>query len=385
MDARAVTAALLDGPGEGPAGGLEGGRNGGDWLGPQLPTINPPLWELGHLAWFWEKWLLRGGDPARRPSALLPDTDALYDSMAVAHATRWSLPLPTAAATWAYLDAVLAQVRERLAREELAGPRGDALAYYTQLCVFHQDMHNEAFAIRRQLLGMARPALGVAGWAPVGAARGDLAFGAGAHLLGAAPETGFAFDNEKWAHPVELPAFAIAAQPVTQGEFAAFVAAGGYARRACWSEAGWRWREQAGAAAPRYWRKQGGAWQVRDFDQWELLAPNLPVVHVNAHEAQAYCAWVGRRLPGEAEWEHAWPQLQSRGMVWEWTDSTFAPYPGFAADPYADYSAPWFDGAHRVLRGGSIATAPRNRWRTWRNFYVPARGDMFCGFRTCPR
>lgn len=106
-------------------------------------------------------------------------------------------------------------------------------------------------------------------------------------------------------------------------------------------------------------------------------------MHVNAHEAEAWCTWAGRRLPSEVEWEAAWPHLDARGRVWEWTSSVFAPYAGFSADPYAEYSAPWFDGNHRVLRGASVATAPRNRWRTWRNFYVPARSDMFCGFRTC--
>jgi iron(II)-dependent oxidoreductase len=370
-DTRRVTAAMV------------AGFARADWLGPRAPNINPPLWELGHLAWFWEKWLLRGGDTARAHSALLPGTDALYDSMAVAHDARWDLPLASPEATWAYLDAVLGRVRERLHGEDMAGPGGDALAYFVQLCVFHQDMHNEAFAIRRQLLGLPAPVLGMAAAPTFAERQADIEFADGVHVQGAQEPVGFAFDNEKWAHAVPSPAFAIAAHPVNQGEFAAFVDAGGYARRQYWSAPGWQWREAAGASAPRYWRRAGTNWEQRVFDHWRIIDAQQAVMHLNAHEAQAYCTWASRRLPTETEWERAWPALQGRGAVWEWTSTTFAPYPGFRADPYADYSQPWFDGAHRVLRGGSIATAPRNLWRTWRNFYLPERGDMFCGLRTC--
>jgi iron(II)-dependent oxidoreductase len=216
------------------------------------------------------------------------------------------------------------------------------------------------------------------------------------------------FDNEKWAHPVTLAPFAMGRCCVTNAEFLAFVAADGYARRELWSQPGWHWRQAQVAKHPVYWRQEGGSWYQRRFDRWVPLAGAEPVIHINAFEADAYCRWAGRRLPTEAEWEYAASMARPTseanldhrsagpwdadapgngpahlfGNVWEWTSSAFQPYPGFAADPYADYSVPWF-GDHRVLRGGSFATRSRLVHARWRNFYRPERSDMFAGFRTC--
>ena len=138
---------------------------------------------------------------------------------------------------------------------------------------------------------------------------------------------------------------------------------------------------EAGGAAPRYWKKQSGSWLERRFERWLPLVPEEPVRHVNWHEAQAWCAWAKRRLPTEAEWECASSRLEY-GQVWEWTASTFTPYPGFVLDPYKEYSEPWF-GTHKVLRGGCWVTRARLLRNTWRNFYTPDRRDVWAGFRTC--
>ncbi len=184
-----------------------------------------------------------------------------------------------------------------------------------------------------------------------------------------------------------MPAFALSRRAVSNGEYLRFVEEGGYLRREFWDEAGWRWRSQTGRRHPVYWRGRGG-WEQRVFDAWRPLDPQLPVLHVNAFEAEAWCRWAGRRLPTEAEWERAaagdsaWGCRQMLGNVWEWTATPFEPYPGFTPDPYTDYSQPWF-GTHRVLRGGSFATQPRLARNAYRNFYTPDRADVFAGFRTC--
>ncbi|MGQ0545124.1 MAG: SUMF1/EgtB/PvdO family nonheme iron enzyme [Betaproteobacteria bacterium] len=307
---------------------------------PLLPIVNPPRWELGHVAWFQEFWVHRRGD--FDAPALLAGADRLYDSARVAHDSRWQLDLPDMEGTWRYLDAVHARTLDLLAR-----PLDDEAAYFVQLATFHQDMHNEAFCYMWNTLGYAKV---VSPPQTKPGPREDVVVPGGRFVLGSRKESGFIFDNEKWEHEVELEAFAIAPRAVSNGEYAKFVKDGGPAPR--------RWSDGLDAAQP--------------------------VMHVSWHDAQAYCRWAGRRLPTEAEWERAAPLLQE-SFVWEWTESRFAPYPGFSADPYAEYSQPWFADEHRVLRGGSFATPRRLKRAAFRNFYQPHRADVFGGFRTCAR
>jgi iron(II)-dependent oxidoreductase len=344
---------------------------------PLLPIVNPPIWELGHIAWFQEFWLHRGGG-FTAPS-MLHQADRWYDSARVAHDTRWSLDLPDAQATRAYVEAVFERSLSLLDADALT----DTLAYFAQLALFHQDMHNEAFCYMWQTLGYPMSLT----WPEAGASvAADLVIPAATISLGASPGSGFLFDNEKWAHEVKLSGFAIARRAVNNAEYRRFVDVGGYTRREFWSDAGWAMREEQSLAHPRYWRRDADAWSVRRFDRWVPLAANAPVMHVSWYEAEAYCVWAGRRLPSEAEWEFAAGTCSDRferGRVWEWTSSRFAPYRGFSADPYKEYSEPWFAEEHRVLRGGSFVTPPRLLRNTWRNFYTPERADMFCGFRSC--
>ena len=249
--------------------------------------------------------------------------------------------------------------------------------------------------------------------------------------LGSTEAEGFVFDNEKWAHRVEVEPFRIAATPVTNAEFQRFVDDGGYRRRELWGRRGWDWRRREAAEHPLFWlRGEAGHWYQRRFDVIAPLEPWHPVVYVNWYEADAYCRWAGRRLPTEAEWEMAatvdpatgrkrrfpWgdegptPERASLdyraggtidvralpggdsavgcrqliGNVWEWVESTFTPYPGFVCDPYKEYSEPYF-GEKKVLRGGAWTTRARLIRATWRNFYKRQRRNIFAGFRTVAR
>jgi len=344
---------------------------------PYLRIINPPRWEIGHVAWFAERWCLRRQADGFAPSRLLADGDRWYDSSNVAHETRWTLDLPDLAATRTYLADVLAACHVAL-EAEAADP------YFFQLALYHEGMHGEALHYTLQTLEQPLPA-GLPAGPPALDAGSELHFPGGEIEIGSRRDAAFAFDNEKWAHAVRLPPFAIDAQPVRNAEFLAFVEDGGYERPELWSAAGRQWLADTGRKAPRHWRRGAQGWERRAFDVWIPLAPVEPVFHVSAFEAEAWCSHAGRRLPSEAEWECAARTFDDAfspwGHVWQWAASAFAPYAGFAPDAYADYSQPWFH-THRAVRGGSFATPACLLDPAFRNFYEPQRDDIFVGFRS---
>jgi iron(II)-dependent oxidoreductase len=414
-DARRRTLTLVD------------GLNAAQLMGPKLPIVNPLLWEIGHAAYFYEFWILRRH---LRLEPVLDAVDDLYDSISIAHDDRWNLPLPGLEDTLSYMSSVHAQVRNHV-EQDGPDPRRDYLLEYA---IYHEDMHTEAFTYTRQTLAYPTPAIGaVPDHLMQGRLEGDAQIPGGTFMLGATPQDGFVFDNEKWAHAVEVKPFSIARAAVSNGEYASFVDAGGYQDAQYWDEPGLAWLKRSGLACPRYWRRTGDRWEMRRFDRWEQLPPNAAVIHVCWHEARAYCRWAGRRLPTELEWEVAaagqpdasgglsdrkrhypWgdeppaPHLanldghalgtisvgalsagdsafgcrQMIGNAWEWTEDTFDPYPGFVPDMYSDYSQPLF-GKTRVLRGGAWTTRGRMIRNTWRTYYGPERNDVLAGFRTC--
>lgn len=403
-------------------------------MGPKLDTVNPLRWEIGHVAYFYEFFVLRAH--FGKDSVLGELADKLYDSISISHADRWDLPLLSMDDTLGYMAEVKDAVIEGLEADDL----DDEARFMAQFGVFHEDMHTEAFLWGRQTLGYPTPVLkgarDRAHIATAGAHPSYVEIPGGQFEIGAPKGVPFSFDNERGAHLVDIQPFSIAKAPVTNAEFAAFVADGGYANDALWSEDGIAWRDQRGLMHPGYWIKDGAdSWAVRRFDQSLPLADHEPVIHVSWYEANAYAAWAGGRLPCEAEWEVAalgapaadgslalskrrypWGEAvnegahanldgyvlgpvdvaaypdgdsafgcrQMLGNVWEWCSDTFGPYPGFKPDAYEDYSQFLF-GTTKVLRGGAWTTRSRMMHGTYRNYFEPERWDVFSGFRLCNR
>ena len=349
---------------------------------PCLPIINPPLWELGHVAWFAEWFVLREAQSSqlsdvRRPS-ILSGSDLLFDSNTVPHDTRWSLSLPDADIIMDYAENVLTEILSKLQHCSISD------LYRYRLALAHEDMHGEAYAYTLQTLGLAAPQQLNIPVAP-SLQQEDISFTGGILLLGSRPDAEFVFDNEKWGHEVFVPGFSIQPTLVSNAQFRAFILDGGYQDRQHWRHEGLAWLIREKRIAPRYWQHTDGRWQCERFGALTPLPDGEAVRHVTFYEAQAYCSWSGRRLLTEVEWEYAARSGNTDfcwGDLWEWTNSNFLPYPGFSADMYQEYSIPWFN-THQVLRGASFATRPRMRAPCYRNFYMPERDDIFAGFRTC--
>ena len=351
---------------------------------PALPAVDPPSWELGHIAWFAEWYILRGAlssEPiAAQRTSLLTKGDDWFDPNTVPQSARRTLDLPGTGALKTYCREVLDRVLDKLSRT----PGEHQALYPYRLALAYEDLRGEALASALRALDAILPQQ-LADHAMPAWAQGEIRFPGGTIELGSGPDTGFVFDNEKWAHPCHVPAFTMDSTLVSNAQYAEFVDDGGYRHPHFWSAAGRAWLMHHACVAPRDWQRDGRHWRCNRFGSLEALPANEPVRHINLFEAQAYCVWADRRLPSEAEWEYAalsaHPALRW-GDLWEWTCSPFEPYPGFVPDAYREYSAPFF-GTHQVLRGASFATPPRLRSPKFRNFCLPRRNDMFSGFRTC--
>jgi ergothioneine biosynthesis protein EgtB len=356
------------------------------WMVPYDPGIQPTAWDLAHIAWFAEFWLLRG------PHRIGVDTnvraeapprfvgpDELHDSARIRHRDRWRMPLLPRGEL---LDRMQGQL-DACQRAIGAGGDSDEALYHAHFALFHELMHVEALAWTRGILGLPPPP-GLS-MPRLGEAR-QVELPGGEHRIGRREgEPGFAFDNELPGRTVHVRPFQVDEAPVTNGRFLAFVEEGGYERPEFWPGAGGEWLARHGRRMPQRWRRAaGGGIEQRWFDAWRPLDHDEPVVHVSAYEAEAFCRFAGRRLPSAAEWEVAAPHLTWGRSVWEWTADAFAPYPGFRPGPYHTYSAPWFH-HQREMRGGAFATHELMHDRRYRNFFLPGRTDVFAGFRTAAR
>ncbi len=350
------------------------------------PIMSPLAWDLGHIAAYEDLWL---GHRLAGLELLRADLAGVYDAFETPRAVRGDIEALRPADARAYMREVRARVAEAIARKGVGD--GDVC----EMVIRHELQHCETM---RQTLALAD--LLPAGEPPAIDAAATLASGqdewleipAGSFAMGA-PASGFAYDNERPRHTVELQSFQIAHRPVSAASWMRFVEGGGYERRECWSDEGWAWKEE------------------HDITHHPMLAADdsgAPACHVSWFEADAFARAHDARLPSEAEWERAatWDQPTNTvedsgaqlapgnsethpgpvefaqvGRVWEWTTSTFGGYPGFVAYPYKEYSEVFFGDRYRVLRGGSWASSPRVKTVTFRNWDLPQRRQIFAGVR----
>ena len=393
--------------------------------------FRPIIWHLAHIGVFEAYWLLQklGGMSA-------PDERYLRIFDPIKTPREESKNLPSRKEMESYLKVVRDGVWRVL--ESARFEDSDPLlrdAYLFRLVLEHEYQHQETLAYLFQLLDPAKkdaPRKTEAGAhlpdAAAQAAPDMVLVGEGPFEMGAAASDGFVYDNELPAHAVHLPAFKIDRLLTTNSEYARFIDEGGYEHREWWSEEGWAAREREGWRQPLYWRQEGREWRERTMFEEVALRPAHPVTGVSWYEAEAYARFMGKRLPTEAEWEKAasWDErtqtkrryafgervpsgravcnfdlrfwgttpvgsfkegaspygcLDMTGNLWEWTADPFAGYTGFEPFPYPEYSEEWFDGDHRVLRGGSWATRAPLLRTTFRNFFRRHFRIAFAGIR----
>lgn len=348
-------------------------------LGPKLEVpcemgLNPPLWELGHLAWFQNWWVGRNAE-RQLATACNPHHqrlpcpwqrwDEVFNSSVIPHAARWTTPMLELAEVQDYLKAVLGltlNCLNELDNTDPASPPNDAALYFYRWVVFHEMMHNEAWVMMAQSLGipltdpmLAHPPSGQGTQSALLIERCLVTLGHDA--------PGFAFDNECPPQTIEVKPFEVNSQPVQWGPFLDYL-------------------DATGDTLPNHLRRLNGIWEIHWLGSWQAIDRSGPAILLSAQAVQAYCDWAGLRLPTEAEWLAACnhPHFEW-GRAWEWTASAFEPLPGFQPHPYVDYSQPWF-GDRLVLKGGSVATDAAMIHTSYRNFFEPHRTDVFAGFRT---
>jgi gamma-glutamyl hercynylcysteine S-oxide synthase len=356
------------------------------------PILSPLIWDLGHIGNFEELWLVRrigGREPLRG------DLGELYDAIEQPRKIRGQLPILRADEVRPYMDQVRERTLEVLGEIEL-DPEDGLLAegFVYEMLLAHEYQHNETML---QLLQM------VEAYEPVEIDRAPPAepvedgpemvlVEGGSHKIGAA-DVGFAYDNERPRHGIELAPFLIDRTPVSNATYMAYL-------------------DETGADPPLYWERDGdGGWVRSAMGRTIEVDPRLPVIHVSWNEADAYARWAGKRLPTETEWEAAAAgsdreranldqlsfgcapagayadaasdsgAVQMLGDVWEWTSSDFTAYPGFAAFPYPEYSEVFFGDTHKVLRGGAWATRRDVIRTSFRNWDLPVRRQIFAGIR----
>jgi iron(II)-dependent oxidoreductase len=395
--------------------------------------FRPIIWHLAHIGVFEAYWLLQ-----RLRHEPAPDEryERIFDPIRTPREESKNLP------SRVEMEKYLGKVRDRVLRhlERIEFDEADPMlrdGYAFRLVLEHEQQHQETLAYLFQLLSPSKKTRPIDAQSTSASKRGNqssASFGAreianvaeGSFMMGATWDA-FAYDNELPSHTVHVPAFRIDKYLTTNEEYARFIAEGGYERREWWREEGWSWKEKENWCAPLYWTRAGGDWRVQRMFDEGVLEPTHPVTGISWYEAEAYARFRGKRLPTEAEWEKAaswdaerkvkrrfawgderpainlcnydfrfwgttpvgsFPEgasaagcLDMTGNVWEWTSDEFKGFAGFKPFPYPEYSEAWFDGDHRVLKGGSWATRASVLRNSFRNFFRRHFRIAFAGIR----
>jgi ergothioneine biosynthesis protein EgtB len=362
-----------------------------------MPDASPTKWHLAHTTWFFETVVLAPHLSEYRPfdERFAYLFNSYYEALGPRHARpqRGLLTRPSLDQVHAYrryVDEAMSRLTSTLREDRLA-----VVAPLITLGLHHEQQHQELIVTDivhalscNPLMPAYRPDPAEHVQATQRAQPLEWLRQAGGVVSIGHDGHGFAFDNEGPRHEYLLHPYEIAHRLVTCGEYAAFIADGGYARPELWLSDGWAAVQREGWSAPIYWSRPSsddGNWHVFGVSGLQALDPDAPVSNLSFYEAAAYAEWAGARLPTEYEWEAAFdaPGIeQMTGHVWQWTRSSYDPYPGFRplAGVAAEYNGKFMVG-QQVLRGGSFATPPGHTRRTYRNFFPPAARWQFTGVR----
>ena len=364
-----------------------------------MPDASPIKWHLAHTTWFFETFLLEPWLPDFTPfnASFRTLFNSYYQTVGARHPRpeRGLLTRPSLDEVLAYRSAVNQSVAQMLAQTlRLDERQRDEWQALLVLGLHHEQQHQELMLTDLKYLLSRNPLQPAYRAEPEFAARparstGWFSCAGGVVQMGHDGGTGeFHFDNEVPRHKVYLAGYAIAHRMVTQGEFASFIADGGYRTPSLWLAEGWDWCQAQAREHPLYWAREDTGWTRFTLAGRVPIEPDAPVLHLSYFEADAYARWAGARLPTEAEWECAattapdgvMADLQDSG--WQWTQSSYAAYPGFRAATGAvgEYNGKFMVNQY-VLRGGSLATPAGHLRPTYRNFFPATACWQFSGVR----
>jgi ergothioneine biosynthesis protein EgtB len=352
-----------------------------------MPDASPAKWHRAHVTWFFEQFVLAAYLPGYKvfDENFCYLFNSYYETVGPRHPrpNRGLLTRPSADQVGQYrahVDAGMQRLLQRLPNEA---------AELVELGLQHEQQHQELL-LTDILHALAQNSLAPSAlpdWQEPRPAAGPTRF---VHFAGGMAGIGheggsFCFDNETPAHSVYLQPYRLASRLVRNSEWLEFIRDGGYRTATLWMSDGWACAQAAGWSAPMYWREHDGAWRQMGLRGLEPLDPDAPVRHISWYEADAFARWGGARLPTEMEWEAAAGSAdlhEMTGHVWQWTGSSYSPYPGYrpVAGAVGEYNGKFMVN-QMVLRGSSQATPAGHTRRSYRNFFHADKRWQFNGLR----